>query len=124
MPDFAISTVFKGKDQVSPKFKRMGKSAAMFGDSASDAFRRASRAGSRFGDVTKGVLAAGAIQRGLGLIQQGMSSVVTQFVEFDDAATAATIIYSTPRPARAPRRPPPSPGARRPPPNPTDGPQQ
>ncbi len=93
MPDFAISTVFKGKDQVSPKFKRMGKSAAMFGDSASDAFRRASRAGSRFGDVTKGVLAAGAIQRGLGLIQQGMSSVVTQFVEFDDAATAATVRF-------------------------------
>lgn len=99
MPDMVVSTAFKAQDRVTKSFGRMSKGADKFGRSASKAFQKASRSGRGFQNITKGILAAGAVQRGLGLIEQGVGSVVRQFIEFDDAATGATVRFKDIGPA-------------------------
>lgn len=88
-----VSTSFKAQDRVTKSFGRMSKGADKFGNRASKAFRKASRAGSGFGNITKGILAAGAVQRGLGLLEQGLGSVVRQFIDFDQAVTGAAVRF-------------------------------
>jgi TP901 family phage tail tape measure protein len=90
MPDFAVVTVFSGKDRVTQAFKRMGKGADAFGDKTTAAFRKASKSGSSFGGVLKGILAASVIQRGAAAIQQGIGAATTEFIGFDQAITSAT----------------------------------
>lgn len=90
MPDYAVSTAFTANDRkVINSFDRMRRRADKFGNKASAAFNKASRSGSRFGDVMKGVLAAGAVQRGIGALTSGMRAVTAQFVDFDDAVFGA-----------------------------------
>ncbi len=89
MPDYAVSTAFTAQDKFSKQFMRMEKSAGKFGRTATSSFGKASRAGIGLKSVMGGILAAGAVQRGIGLMNQGMGSVVRQFVEFDDAIMAA-----------------------------------
>ena len=90
MPDFVVSTAFKSQDHITKAFGRMAKGADKFGNHADRAFRKASRSGSVFGGVVKGVLTAGAIQRGIGMLEQGLGGVARGFVEFDGAAIGAT----------------------------------
>jgi TP901 family phage tail tape measure protein len=90
MPDYVVSTAFRGKDFISKTFKGMGRQAKLFGNTADKSFKKASRSATSFQTITKGILAAGAVQRGLGLLQQGVGNVTTQFISFDDAITAAT----------------------------------
>lgn len=90
---FAVSNRFTAKDGVSKAFGRMGKGADKFGKRSSRAFRDASRSASRFQDVTKGILAAGAIRRTLSGLAQGVRSVSQQFIDFDDAIVGATVRF-------------------------------
>lgn len=94
MPDFAVSTAFEAQDRISKAFRKMDKNAGKFGDSAKSAFQKASRAGSRFGDITKGILSAEAIKRGLGLLKRGLTSIITEFASFDDAVISAAAKFS------------------------------
>ncbi|MCK5127581.1 MAG: phage tail tape measure protein [candidate division Zixibacteria bacterium] len=89
MPDFLVSTFFTARDKFTNVFNRMGKGAKKFGNDANAAFLRASKSGSKFKGITKGILAASAVQRGLGLVQQGIRGITTEFFEFDDAITGA-----------------------------------
>ena len=89
MANFAVSTRFTGKDLISKTFARMGKNADRFGNKSSKAFKKANRSASRFRDITKGILAAGAIQKVLGGLQRGVSAVTTEFISFDGAIISA-----------------------------------
>ena len=89
MAKFAVSTKFTGKDLISKTFARMGKNADRFGNKSSKAFKKANRSASRFKDITKGILAAGAIQKVLGGLQRGVSAVTTEFIGFDGAIISA-----------------------------------
>jgi len=88
--NFALATKFTAIDKVSGAFKNMSKNADKFGSRADKAFRKASRSGQRFKDVTKGILAAGAVSRGLALIERGVAAAATEFVNFDQSITAAS----------------------------------
>lgn len=88
--NFGAQFRFGAKDKVSKSFRDMDKSAKRFGNAAAKAFRKASKGASGFRSVTKGILAAGAISRGLGLVTQGLRSVTTEFISFDDSITAAS----------------------------------
>lgn len=90
MPDFAVGTAFTSKDRITQAFKKMTAGASKFGRTSENAFHRASRAGSRFKDITKGILTAGAVSKGLGLLSRGLQNVTTQYVEFDDEIFGAT----------------------------------
>lgn len=87
---FEVLNIFKAKDKVSGKFDRMGKNANKFGKKSEKAFKRASKAARGFGNITKGILTAGGIQKGLGLVSQGLSSVTTDFLNFDNAVLSAS----------------------------------
>jgi TP901 family phage tail tape measure protein len=89
LPDYAVSTAFTANNKVGRVFDAMGRDADKFGGKASAAFNKAGRSGSRFGDIVKGVLAAGVIQRGFGMLAAGLRNVTGQFVEFDDAVIGA-----------------------------------
>ena len=89
MADFAVSTAFKAKDKISKSFRDMDKNASRFGRTASRSFRDASKSASRFRDVTKGILAAGVVTRGLSALTQGMRALTTQFIDFDQATIGA-----------------------------------
>jgi TP901 family phage tail tape measure protein len=88
--DFAVFTKFNAIDRVSKAFKTMGSNADKFGNRADKAFLKASRAGNRFRDVTKGILAAGAISRSLGALESGLRGATSEFVNFDQAVTSAS----------------------------------
>jgi len=89
MADWAVSAVFKGNDGISAIFERMGKSADKFGNKTDKAFDKASKSASKFRGITKSILAASAVQKGLSLVTQGVQGVTMQFIEFDDAIVAA-----------------------------------
>lgn len=90
MADFAVSTAFTARDKsIVSSFTRMSKGANRFGDDASRAFRQASRQGSKFQSITKGILGATAISRGIGLLSRGISSITQEFIQFDDSIVSA-----------------------------------
>ncbi len=93
MPDFTVSTIFDGKNKISPMFKTMGNDAGKFGKKTSFAFQRAGRGASKFGNIVKGILAASAIQKGASLLSEGIMGVTESFIQFDDAATAASVRF-------------------------------
>lgn len=89
MSDFVVSTVFKGKDQVSKIFKAMGTNADKFGNKAKLAFKKSSKEALTFKKLVGGILTANIVQRGIGVLRQGTGEVINQFIDFDQAITAA-----------------------------------
>ena len=88
--DYAIRSSFMANDRVTPAFKQMGLSARGFGSAASGAFGKATRSSSMFGDVVKGILTANIIQRGFGLLKQGIGGIISETAKFEDAKAAFT----------------------------------
>lgn len=90
MADFTeAKTRFTTKDKITPSFRDMDRGAKRFGRSSSKSFRDATSAASRFRDVTKGILAAGIVQRGISGLTQGLRGLTTQFIDFDKATIGA-----------------------------------
>jgi len=89
MPPMIVSTLFKGKDLISPIFKKNATLAGLFGNKTSKAFKKASRSATDFKSILKGVLTAGLIQRGVATLSRGIRAAVTEFVDFDSALTRA-----------------------------------
>lgn len=90
----SVTTIFKSRDETSKNFNRMGKNAKKFGETSSRAFKKASRSATSFGTITKGILAAGGVSRGLGLVTRGLTAATTGFLEFDQSITAASAKFS------------------------------
>lgn len=86
----AVTTIFKNRDNDPSLFPRMGKKSKKFGETTSKAFKKASKSATSFSSVTKGILAAGAVQKALSGVSAGIVSVTTDFLNFDQALTAAS----------------------------------
>jgi TP901 family phage tail tape measure protein len=86
----AVISIFKAKDEQSKAFNRMGKSADKFGERGSKAFKKLNRSAMSTGKIMKGILAAGVVQKALGGVSAGITSVTTDFLNFDQAVTAAS----------------------------------
>ncbi|MGD9157301.1 MAG: hypothetical protein PVG39_02750 [Desulfobacteraceae bacterium] len=56
MPDFAVTTAFRGTDKISPVFNRMSASADKFGRHGSSAMNRVASAGSKVTSILKGLV--------------------------------------------------------------------
>jgi TP901 family phage tail tape measure protein len=82
MPDFAVTTAFKGADKLSPVYNKMGKSADKFGDRATKSINKVNRAQTAL--ISKTKMYAGI---GLGL---AAGLITREFVNFDHAITAAS----------------------------------
>ena len=91
--DKIIKTAFTAKDKITKTFGFMTRAAARFGTKAFKSFRKASRGASQFNKITTGFLKAQVIGKGVGLLTQGIGSVVTQFIAFDKAALGATVRF-------------------------------
>ena len=90
MADFTeAKTRFTTKDKITPSFRDMDRGAKRFGRSASKSFRDATSSATRFGTVTKGILAAGIVQRGISGLTQGLRGLTAQFIDFDKATIGA-----------------------------------
>ncbi len=89
MAPFIVKTVFKGRDLLTPIFKRQSAAVGRFGDKASRSFAKASQSATSFGNVVKGILTAGMIQRSLGALTRGLRVVGEEFIDFDQALTQA-----------------------------------
>lgn len=88
---FVVSTGYRGKDiGITKTLAAMEKRARSFGKTSERAFKRASKSATSFGTITKSIVAASAVQRGIGLLQQGIAGIATEFVNFDDAITASS----------------------------------
>lgn len=90
----SVTTIFKSKDETSKNFNKMGRNAKKFGETSSRAFKKASRSATSFGTITKGILAAGAIQKAAGLATRGIGAATRGFLEFDQSITAASAKFS------------------------------
>lgn len=89
-----VLTKFKADDRISKAFKAMGRNGKKFGKSTEQAFKKASRQANKFSKITKGILAASAIQKSMALASQGVSTVVRSFIDFDDALFSAASKFS------------------------------
>ena len=90
MPDFVVSTAFKTKEDMSKTFKKMGLASNKFAKRAVRNFDRVEQKGLSVKKIIGGILGAAVIQRGFGLMQRGVAGVVDEFLDFDDAITAAS----------------------------------
>jgi TP901 family phage tail tape measure protein len=88
-----VEARFSANDKVTKRFSVMERAAARFGRNTEKSFKRANRAAGRFQTNTKAIVAGLGISRGLGLISQGVGSVVRQFIDFDKAALGATVRF-------------------------------
>lgn len=87
---FAVENVFKAKeDDVTQAFRKMARGADNFEKASVAAFKKSSKQASQFGTIVKGILTAGVIQKGFGLMTQGVQMAGRQFLDFDQAITAA-----------------------------------
>jgi len=93
MSDLAVKTIFEAKGDILKVLDKMDRKVDKFGRSSNRAFKKASRGASEFKSVFKGILAAGAVQKGLGLISRGIGSIVTDFIDLDQAATGAAVRF-------------------------------
>jgi tape measure domain-containing protein len=90
MPDFAVGTAFTSKDRVTGAFKKMSAGATKFGRTSESAFKRASRGARGFMDVTKGILAAGAVVKGFSILKSAVGSFIEEASKIEDAQAAFT----------------------------------
>lgn len=88
-----VNSKFTANDKITKRFGIMERAAARFGRRTEKSFKRASRSASRFSSVTKGVVAGLGITKGLALIENGISNVVTGFISFEKAARGATVRF-------------------------------
>jgi TP901 family phage tail tape measure protein len=89
MADYAVSTVFTAKDSVSDKMNAMGNAVDRFGDRAHGAFAKAGQAGLSFKTLVGGILTSNLVSRGIGLLSSGIRNAASDYIDFDDAITAA-----------------------------------
>ena len=90
MADYAVNTAFTARDRITGAFRAMGRGAGVFENKAVRSFRNVGRAGSRVGSIMKGFIGAQIITRGIGMLVQGLRTVTTEFVSFDQAVTSAS----------------------------------
>lgn len=90
MSSFVVSTAFRTKDEMSRTFKRMGLSGNSFANKLIRNFNRIDRKVLSTRRIIGGILGAAAVQRGLGLLAQGVRGVTNEFLDFEDAITAAS----------------------------------
>jgi TP901 family phage tail tape measure protein len=88
-----VKTEFNAEGNIKKKFTLWERAAARFSRSAERSFKRVSKRASMFSSVMKGGLGVIGVSRGLGMLQQGVGSLVTQFVAFDKAALGATVRF-------------------------------
>ena len=88
-----VKTRFEADENVSAVARRIEKNTRRMNNSIHDGFRKSTKSAMGFSSVLKGVLAAGIVQKGFGLLAQGVTEVATQFIGFDDAITAAAVRF-------------------------------
>jgi TP901 family phage tail tape measure protein len=86
---FVIKTDFRAADKFSPVLKKLGIRVDQTGRRIDRSFRRATKSASVFGGVLKGVVVAGAIQRGAMAANLAIRSLSDEFLEFDKNITKA-----------------------------------
>ena len=72
----------------------MNKNADRFTNGVEEGFKQASRSARRFESVTSSILKASAVQKGLGLLSQGVQQATADFVSFDDSIISASAKFS------------------------------
>ena len=88
---FAVGTEFRANDAgIIKLLRKMERGTKKFGTAADKSFNKASRSAKNFQSITKSILKASVIQKGFGLLQQGIASVAREFVSYDDAITSAS----------------------------------
>lgn len=90
MAEYAVATAFTARDRITGAFRAMGRGAGVFENKATKSFRNVGRAGSRVGSIIKGIIGAQLITRGVAALTQGLRTVTTEFIGFDQAVTSAS----------------------------------
>lgn len=90
MADYAVNTAFNASGDILRTLTNMTNRVDKFGRRASNSFGRASKSASQFKSTMMGVLAAGAVNKMIGSLNRGLSSVTTQFIEYDQAIVSAS----------------------------------
>jgi TP901 family phage tail tape measure protein len=93
--EYAVSYVFKARNEVSPAFADMRRGSKRMEDAAVKSFRRMSREASMFKSVLGANLLGNAISRGVGLVTRGAGEVINEYVKFDDAIAGAVAKFGT-----------------------------
>lgn len=88
-----VKSRFEATENVSATARKIEKNTRRLNKTMKRGFRESTRSALKFKGVLKGILAASVIQKGFGLLSQGISEVTTQFIGFDDAITAAAVRF-------------------------------
>lgn len=88
-----VKTRFEATENVSKTARKIEKNTRRMNKSIQRGFRKSTKSALGFKTVLKGILSAGAISKGFGLLSRGVQNVTTQFVSFDDSITAAAVRF-------------------------------
>lgn len=86
---FSVFNKFRAIDGVTAPIRKMAKNVGRFGKAAVKSFRNADRRAFKLNKTLKTLLIGGGILAGAMLLRQGIGSVTSQFVQFDDSIIAA-----------------------------------
>lgn len=86
---FSVFNKFKAIDGVTAPIRKMTKNVGRFGRKTVKSFRDADRRAKGFSRTLKTLFAGAVIVGGIALLSQGIRSVTSQFIEFDDSIIAA-----------------------------------
>ncbi len=86
---FSVFNKFKAIDGITAPIRKMTKNVGKFGRKTVASFRNSDRRAKAFSKTLKTLFVGAAIVAGIALLSQGIRSVTTQFIEFDDSIIAA-----------------------------------
>ena len=88
-----VKSRFEASENISATARKIEKNTRRLNKSMKRGFRESSRSALKFKGVLKGILAASVIQKGFGLLSQGVSAVTSEFIGFEDAITGAAVKF-------------------------------
>lgn len=88
-----VKTRFEATEDVSRMLRKIEKNTKRTNKGIQRGFRKSTKAALGFKSVLKGILAAGAIQKGLNFVGRGLRDVSIEFVDFENTITEAALKF-------------------------------
>lgn len=88
-----VKTRFDATEEVSKTTRKIEKNTRKMNKSIQRGFRKSTKSALGFKSVLKGILAAGAISRGINALGRGVNFVASEFIGFDNAITSAAVKF-------------------------------
>jgi TP901 family phage tail tape measure protein len=89
MTDYVVSTVFKGRDELSPIVDSLSNRIGIFSNKTNKGFASMGKSMSNFKSIVGGILTSNVVMGGINMARQGVVSMVDTVIDLDKALSGA-----------------------------------